>query len=205
MGEVFSKLRPLLDERQRRALAGLTARALGRGGVAQVAAVSGMSRKTVSNAVAEVDVGLDPSPRVRRRGGGRKRLIDIDPALLVALDDLVEPDSRGDPMCRLRWTCKSTRRLADELTDGGHRVSWTVAQALHYMDYSLQANAKTGEGAQHPDHDAVPLPQRSGDGPFASGLAGHLLRYQKEGDHRQPEKRRPGVATEGTAGRGGRA
>ena len=155
MGEVFSKLRPLLDERQRRALAGLTARALGRGGVAQVAAVSGMSRKTVSNTVAEVDVGLDPSPRVRRRGGGRKRLIDIDPALLVALDDLVEPDSRGDPMCRLRWTCKSTRRLADELTDGGHRVSsWTVAQALHYMDYSLQANAKTREGAQHPDRDA---------------------------------------------------
>ena len=155
LGEVFDKLRPLLDERQRRALAGVTARALGRGGVAQVAAVSGMSRKTVSSAVAEVDAGLVSAARVRRPGAGRKPLVEHDPELLVALDSLVEPQSRGDPMCRLRWTCKSTRNLADELTVEGHRVSsWTVAQLLHYMDYSLQANAKQREGAQHPDRDA---------------------------------------------------
>ena len=153
--EVFSKLRPILDERQRRALAGVTARALGRGGVAAVAAVSGMSRKTVSSAVAEVDAGLELSARVRRPGAGRKKQVDIDPGLLVALDDLVEPESRGDPMCRLRWTCKSTRTLAEELTEAGHPVSsWTVAQLLHYLDYSLQANAKEREGAQHADRDA---------------------------------------------------
>jgi Rhodopirellula transposase DDE domain len=155
LAEVFSRLRPVLDERQRRALAGVTARALGRGGVAVVAAVSGMSRKTVSIAVAEVDAGLELSARVRRPGAGRKKQVDVDPGLLVALDDLVEPESRGDPMCRLRWTCKSTRTLAEELTAAGHPVSsWTVAQLLHYMDYSLQANAKEREGAQHPHRDA---------------------------------------------------
>lgn len=152
---LLATMRPLLDERQRRALAGATARALGRGGVTQVAVASGMSRKTVSNAVAEVDAGLEPSTRVRRTGAGRKRLIDHDPDLLLALDDLVEPEARGDPMCALRWTCKSTRNLAEELTEGGHEVSsWTVAKLLHEMEFSLQANAKEREGAQHPDRDA---------------------------------------------------
>ena len=155
MAELFAKLRPLLDERQRRALAGITARTLGRGGVAAVAKLAGISRKTVTNAVAEVDAGLEPSPRVRRPGAGRKRLLELDPSLLQALDDLVEPESRGDPMCRLRWTCKSTRKLADELAEQGHQVSsWSVAELLHYLDYSLQGNSKTNEGAQHPDRDA---------------------------------------------------
>ena len=145
----------MLDERQRRVLAGVTARALGRGGVTTVAALSGMSRKTVSVAVAEVDAGLEPSVRVRRAGAGRKRAMDVDPELLVTLDSLVEPGSRGDPMCRLRWTCKSTRVLAEELTRLGRPVSsWTVAQLLHAMDYSLQAPVKNREGAQHPDRDA---------------------------------------------------
>jgi hypothetical protein len=109
----------------------------------------------VSTAVAEVDAGLEPSARVRQPGAGRKKLIELDPELLVALDSLVEPESRGDPMCRLRWTCKSTRNLADELGAQGHAVSsWTVAQLLHYLEYSLQANAKQREGAQHPDRDA---------------------------------------------------
>jgi hypothetical protein len=152
---LFATLRPVLDERQRRALAGVTARALGRGGVSRVAEASGMSPTTVGKAVAEVDAGLASSPRVRRPGAGRKRLVDSDEALLVALDDLVEPDSRGDPMCALRWTCKSTRKLAEELTAEGHPVSsWTVGQLLHYLGYSLQANAKEREGAQHRDRDA---------------------------------------------------
>jgi hypothetical protein len=155
LAQVFTKMRPVLDERQRRALAGVTARALGRGGVARVAAAAGMSRKTVTTAVAEVDAGLEASARVRRPGAGRKKLVDTDTDLLVVLDGLVEPDSRGDPMCALRWTCKSTRTLAEELTAMGHPVSsWTVAQLLHYLDYSLQANAKEREGAQHPDRDA---------------------------------------------------
>ena len=106
MQEMFSKMRRVLDERQRRALAGVMARALGRGGVATV---SGMSRKTVSGAVAEVDEGLEPSARVRQPGAGRKKLVEVDRNLLVALDGLVDPESRGDPMCRLRWTVKSTR------------------------------------------------------------------------------------------------
>jgi hypothetical protein len=155
LAQVFSQMRPLLDERQRRALAGVTARALGRGGVARVAEAAGISRKTVTAAVAEVDAGLESSARVRRPGAGRKKLVDLDQELLLALDGLVEPESRGDPMCALRWTCKSTRSLAEELSGAGHPVSsWTVAQLLHYMDYSLQANAKEREGAQHPDRDA---------------------------------------------------
>src|SRR5207237_409632 len=97
--------------------------ALGRGGVAQVAALAGRSRKTVSAAVAEVDAGLEPAERVRRPGAGRKKLIDVDSQLLVALDRLVEPESRGYPMCRLRWTVKSTRTLAEELAAEGHGVS----------------------------------------------------------------------------------
>jgi hypothetical protein len=92
---------------------------------------------------------------VRRPGAGRKNLIDHDPERLVALDSLVEPESRGDPMCRLRWTCKSTRNLAEELAAQGHPASsWTVAQLLHYLEYSLRANAKQREGPQHPDRDA---------------------------------------------------
>jgi len=155
LAEIFATIRPVLDERQRRAVAGATARALGRGGVARVAHASGMSRKTVSKAVAEVDSGLEPSQRVRRKGAGRKPLIDTDPELMLALDDLVEPEARGDPMCPLRWTCKSTRNLAAELSTEGHPVSsWTVARLLHAMEYSLQANAKEREGAQHPDRDA---------------------------------------------------
>ena len=110
---------------------------------------------TVSTAVAEVDAGLERSARVRRAGGGRKKLRDTDTDLLVALDSLVEPESRGDPMSALRWTCKSTRNLADELAAMGHPVSsWTVAQLLHYIGYSLRAKAKEREGAQHPDRDA---------------------------------------------------
>lgn len=133
-GPASAKLRPLLDERQRRALAGLTARALGRAGVTQVASAFGMSRKTVTAAVAEIDAGLEPQGRVRRSGGGRKKLMDHDPDLRVAHDALVDPDSRGDPMCRLCWTITSTRNLADELSAQGHPASsWTVAQLLRYM------------------------------------------------------------------------
>src|SRR2546429_3993513 len=99
---------PHLDERQRRILAGALARAAGRGGIAKVAAATGMSRSTLQGAVAQIDVGVEFSPRVRRPGGGRPRLAEKDPSLLSDLDSLVEPESRGDSMCPLRWTCKST-------------------------------------------------------------------------------------------------
>lgn len=153
--ELFSFLGPHLDEKQRRLLAGSLARAFGRGGPTFVAEAFSMSRNTVLAGRRDVEGGLEPSGRVREEGGGRPKLIDIDPDLLSDLDDLVEPDARGDPMSPLRWTLKSTRQLARALSDMGHQVSaWTVAQLLHAMDYSLQANAKTVEGAQHPDRDA---------------------------------------------------
>lgn len=146
---------PHLDERQRRILAGAQARTLGRGGIVAVAEATGMSRSTVQAAVAEVNAGVEPSDRIRRPGGGRPRLIDKDPTLLQDLDDLVEPESRGDPMCPLRWTCKSTEQLARALNAMGHQVSPdTVGRLLKAMDYSLQAPAKENEGAQHPDRDA---------------------------------------------------
>ena len=153
--EFFAFMGPHLDEKQRRLQAGALARLLGRGGVAVVARASGMSRNTVMAGAGSFDAGEEPSGRVRAEGGGRPELIDVDPDLLVNLDDLVEPDARGSPMSPLRWTLKSTRQLAVALQGMGHQVSsWTVGQLLHRMGYSLQATAKTVEGAQHPDRNA---------------------------------------------------
>jgi hypothetical protein len=146
---------PHLDERQRRVLAGSAARVLGRGGIVAVAEATSMSRSTLQKAVAEIDAGIEPFDRLRAPGAGRPRVIDAQPGLLEALDDLVEPESRGDPECRLRWTSKSTRKLSEELLAKGYRASHvTVADLLHQMDYSLQAPAKENEGAQHADRDA---------------------------------------------------
>jgi hypothetical protein len=143
-----------LDEKQRRFLAGGMARLLGRGGVTVVAEAAGMSRNTVTDGTKSFDAGEEPSDRVRREGGGGPRLEDIDEDLLIDLDDLVEPDARGDPMSPLRWTLKSTRQLAKALRAMGHQVSsWKVAELLHLMEYSLQATAKVVEGAQHPDRN----------------------------------------------------
>ena len=114
-----------------------------------------MSRNTVIAGRKSAEVGEEPTGRVRAEGGGRPQLIDADPDLLLDLDDLVEPDARGDPMSPLRWTLKSTRQLAKALGEMGHQVSsWTVGQLLHGMGYSLQATAKAVEGARHPDRNA---------------------------------------------------
>ena len=154
LAAMFAVVSPHLDERQRRLLAGAQARALGRGGIAAVARASGMARSTVELGTAEIDQGAVPAGRVRRSGAGRPKATDRDPGLLAALDALVEPTARGDPESPLRWTCKSTRNLADELTAQGHPVSAkTVARLLAGMDYSLQAPSKQVEGAQHPDRD----------------------------------------------------
>ena len=150
----FSEVSPILDERQRRVLAGVLARALGRGGGQFVGSAAGLGRSTMTKAAAEVDAGIETTGRVRREGAGRKSVLDRDALVLTALDELVEPETRGNPMSALRWTCKSTRNLAEELTSQGHPVSsWTVGQLLHLLGYSLQANAKEREGAQHPDRD----------------------------------------------------
>jgi len=154
LAAMFAVLGPHLDERQRRLLAGAQARALGRGGIAAVARASGMSRSTVRIGTTEIDQGPEQTGRVRRPGAGRPKAAERNPGLLAALDALVEPTARGDPMSPLRWTCKSTRKLADELTAQGHPVSArTVAELLVDMGYSLQATSKQTEGAQHPDRD----------------------------------------------------
>ncbi len=145
---------PFVDERQRRLLAASMVAVLGRGGQARVAEATGMSRNTLADGARDLAGGPGRSDRVRRAGAGPKRKIDTDPELLVVLDSLVEPGSRGDPMSPLRWTLKSTRVLAAELTRLGHSVGANlVGELLHYMGYSLQANAKVTEGAQHPDRD----------------------------------------------------
>lgn len=151
----FQALFPHLDERQRRLVAGAEARVLGHGGIRVVARAAGMREGTVSDGVAELESGADPLGRVRRVGGGRKRLTELDSELVPALLALVEPDERGDPMSPLRWTTKSLRTLARELTAAGHTVGAdTVADLLRKQGFSLQGNAKTIEGKQSPDRDA---------------------------------------------------
>ena len=153
----FEVLAPHLNERQRRLVLAEEARLLGHGGVRAVARAAGVSETTVRAGVFELESGDDPLPagRVRRPGGGRKPLIEHDPKLLPALLALVEPDERGDPTSPLRWTTKSVRHLADELTKQGRPISAaTVGRLLHRNGFSLQGNAKTLEGEQHPDRDA---------------------------------------------------
>ena len=150
----FKVVLPLLDERQRRLVAAALVPALGRGGQARVAEAADMSRNTLITGAKELAGGAGPSARVRRPGAGRKKAVDLDPEMLVALDSLVEPGSRGDPMSPLRWTIKSTHQLARELGRLGHKAGASlVGRTLHYLGYSLQANAKVTEGAQHPDRD----------------------------------------------------
>jgi transposase len=151
----FQAIFPHLDERQRRLLLGAEARVLGHGGIRAVARAAGVREATVSLGVDELDAGAQVLGRVRRPGGGRKRAAEVDPGLRPALLAMVEPDERGDPMSPLRWTTKSTRTLAAELTARGHRVSAdTVADLLRAEGFSLQGNTKTLEGKQHPDRDA---------------------------------------------------
>jgi transposase len=151
----FGAIFPHLDERQRRLLMGAEARALGHGGIRLVALAADAREGTVSLGVAELESGAEPLGRARRPGGGRKRAADLDRELVPALLALVGPQERGDPVSPLRWTVKSTRTLAAELTRQGHRVSAdTVRDLLHEQGFSLQGNAKTIEGRQHPDRDA---------------------------------------------------
>jgi hypothetical protein len=154
LAEKLAAILPHLNERQRRLLLAAEARSLGHGGVSRVARASGFSRPTIPKALRELQEPVLAGGRVWREGGGRKKSQDRDPELLAELEALVDPDTRGDPMSPLRWTCKSTRHLADILTGRGHPVSHrVVAGLLHEAGYSLQANAKTREGSHHPDRD----------------------------------------------------
>jgi len=153
--EFFETVEPHLNERQRRVVFGSMAEALGHGGQARVAACSSMSTSTLSKAVREVRAGIEPSDRLRVEGGGDRPAIDKQPGLLAALDALVYPDSRGDPMSPLRWTSKSTYELSAALEEQGWSASAElVRRLLHQIGYSLQAPAKQIEGSHHPDRDA---------------------------------------------------
>jgi transposase len=157
LGCRFEVLLPHLNERQRRLALATEARLLGHGGVRWVARIAGVSETTVRRGVWELEAGTDPLPdgRVRAVGGGRKPVEVNDPRVRDALLGLVEPDERGDPTSPLRWTTKSLRHLAEELCRQGHPASApTVGRMLKAAGFSLQANAKTLEGDQHPDRDA---------------------------------------------------
>lgn len=155
----YKALVPEMSERGRRQWAASEARELGYGGISLVSHATGISRPTISAGLCELELPKRQrdaeANRIRRIGGGRHLLTDYDPALLAALEALVEPNVRGDPESPLRWTCKSTRKLAEELTRQDHPVSAsTVARLLHQSGYSLQANSKTREGFSHPDRNA---------------------------------------------------
>jgi Rhodopirellula transposase DDE domain len=154
----FMTLTPVLDERSRRQWAASEALELTWGGVTSVATATGLSRTTIAAGIEELRChaeGTTARPSIRRPGGGRKYLVDTDRTLWNALDALIDPTTRGDPESPLRWTCKSTRRLAAELCQQRHPISdRTVAAVLVEMGYSLQANRKTREGDTHPDRNA---------------------------------------------------
>src|SRR5689334_8852030 len=181
-----------LDEATLRLWAAVEARSLARGGVSTVAKATGLSRTTIYAGLKELEptmrslasvlpiaVGDTGKPRIRAKGGGRKRLTDKDSTLLHDLDALVEPTARGDPQSPLRWTCKSTARLAKELADQGHDISQrSVYDLLTQLHYSLQSTRKTREGGQHPDRDAQ-----------FRHIARMVTQYQASGDPSTPRKR----------------
>ena len=175
----FRALAGHLDEATLRRWAAVEARTLGRGGVSTVAKAIGISRTTIYAGLKELDTSAPLSEskgrgarRIRAKGGGRKKLTEKDSTLLNDLDALVEPTARGDPQSPLRWTCKSTPRLAKELTQQGHAVSQrSVCDLLAQLDYSLQATRKTREGGSHPDRDAQ-----------FSHIAAMAAQYQAAGD-----------------------
>lgn len=156
----YEHLRSHLDERVLRLWAAVEAQSLGRGGIGQVSAATSLSRTTIYVGVSELASEKSKAAtcipgRIRRPGGGRKKLKEKDPSLLQALDELLEPNTRGDPETPLRWTCKSTTKLSEELRAKGHKVSQrTVCDLLDELGYSLQGNRKTKEGlSSHPDRD----------------------------------------------------
>src|SRR3954451_14712886 len=154
--ERYTALSPQLDERGRRCFAASEARAAGYDGIAATARATGIARSTIGRGLKDLADGSDlPAGRMRRPGGGRKPLTEVDTTLSDDLLALFWPTERGDPMSPLRWTCKSLRRIASELRSLGHRISHTVVgELLKREGFSLQANRKTREGAGHADRDA---------------------------------------------------
>jgi hypothetical protein len=164
LGKIYDQVSPFFDERLNRLFLGSCAVVLGHGGIMAVAKIAKVDRDTVSagkREVSEAEQDKDGSgkviqtkKRIRKNGGGRKRLVTQDLDLKKEIESLIEPVTRGDPQSPLRWTCKSTRKLADELCNMGHKVSYmTISRELKEMGYSLQGNSKVLEGASHPDRN----------------------------------------------------
>jgi transposase len=152
----YERVAPTLNERTRRLVAASEAMTMGWGGISAVSRATGLSRQVISQGIKELQ-NEEPTreKRIRRKGGGRKKLVEKDPHLWEDLERLVEPVTRGDPESPLRWTSKSVRKLAKELSEQGHQVSHeVVSQLLYHLGYSLQANRKTLEGGTHPDRNA---------------------------------------------------
>ncbi|AKB29208.1 Mobile element protein [Methanosarcina siciliae T4/M] len=161
VSEKYKSLKPFLDEQNKRLFAAAEAISLGEGGISIVSRATGISRDTISKGCKELESGIIgasgisiPDSKIRAPGGGRKKSVDKDPTLIPDLESLIEPTSRGDPESPLHWTSKSVRKLAEELKKMGHKVTHArVADVLHMLGYSLQANRKTIEGASHHDRD----------------------------------------------------
>ena len=161
ISEKYELLKPFLDEQNKRLFAAAEAISLGEGGISIVSRATGISRDTISKGCKELESGMIgasgtsiPDGKIRAPGGGRKKSVDKDPTLIPDLESLIEPTSRGDPESPLRWTSKSVRNLAGELKKMGHKLTHArVADILHMLGYSLQANRKTIEGDSHPDRD----------------------------------------------------
>ena len=154
--KIFEPMKNHLNERQQRLLVASMANAVGYGGISALSQITGMSRTTITIGCKELKTQKEYDlHRVRREGGGRKKISEKCPAIMNDLETLVEPLTRGDPESPLRWSCKGTRKLAEELNSIGHKVSHsTVVELLYELGYSLQGNKKTIEGANHPDRNA---------------------------------------------------
>ena len=152
--EKLSVLLPSLNEKQKRLLVGAEAIALGYGGIKCLSDMTGMSTNTVARGIREIENGNEDTSRIRSKGSGRKKLTIKYPDIKNCIEDIIEPDTRGDPESPLRWTCKSVRNISDFLRGKGYSASrQSVARILHEMEYSLQGNRKTKEGEDHPDRD----------------------------------------------------
>ena len=194
----FEKLTPYLDERLRRLVAGAEALAIGRGGLTVVSRETGLCRESIRSGCQELENVATLSPgRIRKVGVGRKRTTDQDPSLKADLERLVDPVTRGDPESSLRWTCKSTRQLADSLISMGHKTSHRmVSELLHELGYSLQSNRKALEGSSHPDRNSqfeyiyhqVKVFQSSGDPVISVDTKKKELvgNFKQEGQEWQP-------------------
>lgn len=194
----FEKLTPYLDERLRRLVAGAEALAIGRDGITVVSRETGLCRESIRSGCQELENAATLSPgHIRKAGAGRKRTTVQDPSLKADLERLVDPVTRGDPESSLRWTCKSTRQLADALISMGHKTSHRmVSELLHELGYSLQSNRKALEGNSHPDRNSqfeyiyqqVKVFQSSGDPVISVDTKKKELvgNFKQEGQEWQP-------------------